>query len=141
MAELVAALEGREHCSEDGFCFVPETYKVHLFELAELLESFKKSRDNLQIPDMSDAFTRILYSTYLSYLPSDRFNYPLKMNVDHRESFTEFIRTPERGQVSVNISRRGITKGNHWHHSKNTEQVMALKSTRSNSGLTMVKHG
>ena len=68
---------------------------------------------------MSDEFTRKLYSTYLSYLPKDQFSYPLKMNVDIRGSFTEFIKTPDRGQVSVNISKPGITKGNHWHHSKN----------------------
>ena len=68
---------------------------------------------------MSDAFTRKLYSTYLSYLPEDDFGYDLRMNVDYRGSFTEFIRTPDRGQVSVNISKPGITKGNHWHHTKN----------------------
>ncbi len=77
---------------------------------------------------MADAFTRKLYSTYLSYLPTDSFSYPLKMNVDPRGSFTEFIRTPERGQVSVNISRPGITKGNHWHHSKN-EKFLVVSGT------------
>ena len=68
---------------------------------------------------MTDALTSKLYSTYLSYLPVDQFSYPLKMNSDNRGSFTEFLRTPERGQVSVNVSKPGITKGNHWHHSKN----------------------
>ena len=68
---------------------------------------------------MADAFTKKLYSTYLSYLPEDKFSYDLKMNVDQRGSFTEFIKTPDRGQVSVNISKPGITKGNHWHHTKN----------------------
>jgi UDP-2-acetamido-2,6-beta-L-arabino-hexul-4-ose reductase len=68
---------------------------------------------------MSDAFTKKLYSTYLSYLPDDQFSYDLKMNVDQRGSFTEFLKTPDRGQVSVNISKPGITKGNHWHHTKN----------------------
>jgi UDP-2-acetamido-2,6-beta-L-arabino-hexul-4-ose reductase len=68
---------------------------------------------------MSDAFVKKLYSTYLSYLPADQFSYPLKMNVDDRGSFTEFIKTPDRGQVSINISRPGITKGEHWHHTKN----------------------
>jgi UDP-2-acetamido-2,6-beta-L-arabino-hexul-4-ose reductase len=128
LAEFIAALEGREHQADDGFCYVPETYRVRLFELAELLQSFKKSRVNLEIPDMADAFTRKLYSTYLSYLPTDSFSYPLKMNVDQRGSFTEFIRTPERGQVSVNISRPGITKGNHWHHSKN-EKFLVVSGT------------
>ena len=68
---------------------------------------------------MADEFTKKLYSTYLSYLPEDKFSYELKMNIDNRGSFTEFIKTPDRGQVSVNISKPGITKGNHWHHTKN----------------------
>ena len=68
---------------------------------------------------MGDPFTKKLYATYLSYLPEDKFSYPLKMNTDLRGSFTEFLKTPERGQVSVNISKPGITKGNHWHHTKN----------------------
>ena len=68
---------------------------------------------------MEDSFIKKLYSTYLSYLPEDKFSYPLKINIDNRGSFTEFIRTPERGQVSVNVSKPGITKGNHWHHTKN----------------------
>jgi len=71
------------------------------------------------VPDMSDAFTQKLYATYLSYLPEDRFSCPLTMNVDLRGSFTEIFRTPERGQFSVNVSKVGITKGNHWHHTKN----------------------
>ena len=71
------------------------------------------------MPNMADEFTKKLYSTYLSYLPEDEFSYELKMNVDQRGSFTEFIKTPDRGQVSVNISKPGITKGNHWHHTKN----------------------
>ncbi len=101
------------------FCKVPVGYKVKLGKLAELIYSFKESRKNLNVPDMSDEFTKKLYSTYLSFLPEDRFSYDLKMNCDQRGSFTEFIRTPERGQVSVNISKPGITKGNHWHHTKN----------------------
>lgn len=117
--EFMLALEGREHRGEDGFCYVPVTYQVRLFEIANLLWGFKRSRELLEIPDMADGFIRKLYSTYLSYLPPDQFSYGLKMNVDNRGSFTEFVRTPERGQVSVNISRPGITKGNHWHHSKN----------------------
>ena len=85
----------------------------------DLLYSFKKSRDEKSIPDMSDELTRKLYSTYLSYLPKDKFSYELNMNMDNRGSFTEFIKTPDRGQVSVNIIKPGITKGNHWHHTKN----------------------
>ena len=73
---------------------------------------------------MEDEFTKKLYSTYLSYLPEDEFSYELKMNVDNRGSFTEFIRTPDRGQVSVNVSKPGITKGNHWHHTKNEKFIV-----------------
>ena len=86
---------------------------------AELIWSFRKSRLDLSVPDLSDPFVKKLYSTYLSYLPPEAFSYDLKMNTDSRGSFTEFIRTADRGQVSVNISKPGITKGNHWHHTKN----------------------
>ena len=78
----------------------------------------------LSVPDLSDAFTKKLYSTYLSYLPEERFSYPLKMNVDDRGSFTEIIRTSDRGQFSVNISKPGVTKGQHWHHTKNEKFVV-----------------
>ena len=84
------------------------------------------SRGKLDVPDMGDAFTRKLYATYLSYLPTDGFSYPLDMHCDARGSFTEFLRTPERGQVSVNISRPGVVKGNHWHHTKN-EKFLVVK--------------
>ncbi len=126
--EFIAALEGNEHRRPDGFGCVPEIYTARLHYIVELIQSFKNSRNELGIPDMSDPFTRILYSTYLSYLPEDGFSYPLKMNVDERGSFTEFIRTGDRGQVSVNISKPGITKGNHWHHSKN-EKFLVVKGT------------
>lgn len=116
--ELINALNGKEK-SVGKYCAVTVVYTITLRELVDLIYSFKKSRDEHSIPDMSDEFTKKLYSTYLSYLPKDKFSYPLKMNVDNRGSFTEFIKTPERGQVSVNISKRGITKGNHWHHTKN----------------------
>jgi UDP-2-acetamido-2,6-beta-L-arabino-hexul-4-ose reductase len=116
--ELINALNGKENTVGD-FCEVPIVHKVSLGEIVDLLYSFKKSREERSIPDMSDAFTKKLYSTYLSYLPEDQFSYELKMNVDNRGSFTEFIKTMDRGQVSVNISKPGITKGNHWHHTKN----------------------
>ncbi len=116
--ELINALEGKENRIGD-FCEVPVVYTVTLGKIVELIYSFKKSREELSIPDMSDEFTKKLYSTYLSYLPEDQFSYVLKMNVDNRGSFTEFIRTLDRGQVSINISKPGITKGNHWHHTKN----------------------
>jgi UDP-2-acetamido-2,6-beta-L-arabino-hexul-4-ose reductase len=116
--ELIAALEGHPN-KEGDFCKVPTEYRITLGEIVDLIYSFKKSRQNLQVPDLSDAFTKKLYSTYLSYLPEDQFSYPLKMNIDKRGSFTEFLKSPDRGQVSVNISKPGITKGNHWHHTKN----------------------
>lgn len=116
--ELIRALDGNE--SRDGdYCFVPVTYKAKLGNIATLIESFKDSRSDLSVPDMGDAFAKKLYSTYLSYLPKDAFSYPLNMHVDSRGSFTEFLRTPDRGQISVNISRPGIVKGQHWHHTKN----------------------
>ena len=102
-----------------AFCAVPTVHAVSLGEIVDLLYSFRQSRTDLQVPNQADPFTRKLYATYLSYLPTDQFSYPLKMNVDARGSFTEFLKTKERGQVSVNISKPKITKGNHWHHTKN----------------------
>ncbi len=125
--EFIKALSGNETRHGD-FCSVPTVYTVKLGEIAELIYSFKKSRKDLAIPNMADGFTKKLYATYLSYLPIDQFSYPLKMNVDDRGSFTEMIRTPDRGQVSVNISRPGITKGNHWHHTKN-EKFLVVSGT------------
>lgn len=116
--ELVRALEGEEN-RIDAICEVPLFHQVRLGEIVELLESFKSIRTEKSVPNMSNPFTKKLYSTYLSYLPENGFSYELKMNVDQRGSFTEFLRTPDRGQVSVNISKPGITKGNHWHHTKN----------------------
>lgn len=118
LKEFLCALEGKPTMHGD-FCVVPVTHNIKLGELAELIKGFKESRANLGIPNMGDALTKKLYSTYLSFLPEDQFSYDLKMNCDHRGSFTEFMRTSERGQVSVNVSKPGITKGNHWHHTKN----------------------
>jgi UDP-2-acetamido-2,6-beta-L-arabino-hexul-4-ose reductase len=98
---------------------IDPVHVVTLGRIVELIHSFRESRVSLQVPDMNDPFTKKLYSTYLSYLPTDQFSYPLKMNVDNRGSFTEFLKSSDRGQVSVNISKPGITKGNHWHHTKN----------------------
>ncbi len=123
--ELVGALAEKEHRTGD-YCMVPVFHTVVLGDIVNLLYSFREMRDNLQVPDLGDAFTRKLYSTYLSYLPAEGFKYPLKMNVDGRGSFTEIIRTPDRGQVSVNVSRPGITKGEHWHHTKN-EKFLVVK--------------
>lgn len=116
--EFINALEGQEN-REDNFCYVKTDYTIELGKIVHLINSFKESRETKSIPDMSDTFTKKLYSTYLSYLKKNEFSYPLKMNVDNRGSFTEFIKTADRGQVSINISKPGIVKGNHWHHTKN----------------------
>jgi UDP-2-acetamido-2,6-beta-L-arabino-hexul-4-ose reductase len=118
VSELINALDREENKNGD-FCEVPVVHTITLGEIADLIHSFRKSREERSIPNMSNEFTKKLYSTYLSYLPTDHFSYELKMNVDNRGSFTEFIKTPDRWQVSVNISKPGITKGNHWHHTKN----------------------
>lgn len=116
--EFLKALEGKP-TRENDHCIVPVSYPITIGALAETIRSFKESRNNLSIPDMSNPLVKNLYSTYLSFMPEDEFSYPLKMNVDNRGSFTEITRTPDRGQVSVNISKPGVTKGNHWHHTKN----------------------
>jgi UDP-2-acetamido-2,6-beta-L-arabino-hexul-4-ose reductase len=122
--ELINALSGNPN-KEGYYCKVACEHNVPLGEIADLIYTFKESRNNLMVPHLGDPFTKKLYSTYLSYLPEDQFSYPLKMNIDNRGSFTEFIKTPERGQVSVNISKPGITKGQHWHHTKN-EKFMVV---------------
>lgn len=115
---FAALLDGTTDMDGD-FRQVQPVHTIKLGEIVELLNSFKASRESRSIPDMTDPFTKKLYSTYLSYLPVDQFSYPLIMNIDERGSFTEFIKTPGRGQVSINISKPAITKGNHWHHTKN----------------------
>lgn len=117
--ELVRALNGTPSKNEEGFCSVPVVHSATLGEIVDLLYSFKASREQLSVPNMADEFTKKLYATYLSYLPTDQFSYPLKSNVDSRGSFTEIIRTADRGQFSVNIAKPGVTKGNHWHNTKN----------------------
>lgn len=125
VSELISALQGLANISENGYCCVPAEHKITLGEIAELLYSFKDSRETKLIPDMTEgSFTKKLYAAYLSYLPEDQFSYPLKMNMDERGSFTEILRTSDRGQFSVNISRPGITKGEHWHHTKNEKFVV-----------------
>lgn len=121
--ELIAALSGQEN-REGDYCAVSTVHTVTLGEIVDLLYSFRESRNNLSVPCLADAFTKKLYSTYLSYLPKEEFGYPLKMNIDERGSFTEIIRTSDRGQFSVNISKPHITKGNHWHHTKNEKFVV-----------------
>lgn len=128
--ELLAALNGDEHhCEFDGltavaqeygtYCYVPVIHKATLGEIVDLLEQFRQQPQTLVLPELGqDSFAKKLYSTYLSYLPKEKIKFPLKMNVDSRGSFTELLKTEKCGQFSVNISRPGITKGQHWHHSK-----------------------
>ena len=128
--EMLAALEGAEHrCEFDGidtvlteggrYCAAPITHKVTLGEIVSLLESFRDQPTTLTMPEIPyNSFAKKLYSTYLSYLPREKVAFPLKMNVDARGSFTELLRTEKCGQFSVNISKPGITKGQHWHNTK-----------------------
>lgn len=122
--ELINALKGTEN--RDGkYCKVPTEHKITLGEIADLLYEFKNSRDNKIIPDMTEnSFSKKLYSTYLSYLDPHNFSYRLKMNTDNRGSFTEILRTVSAGQFSVNISKPGIIKGQHWHNTKNEKFVV-----------------
>ncbi len=128
--EMISALKGEEHhCEFDGidtvltengrYCAVPTTHKVTLGEIVNLLEAFKAQPKTITLPEIpTDSFAKKLYSTYLSYLPKEKFAYELDMHCDNRGSFTEMIRTVSGGQVSVNVSLPGITKGQHWHHTK-----------------------
>ena len=128
--EMLDALEGKEHrCvfsgldavpQENGrYCYVPVSHKATLGEIVDLLEGFKLQPKTLLMPEIpAGSFAKKLYSTYLSYLPKEKVSFPLKMNVDERGSFTELLKTANCGQISVNISRPGVTKGQHWHNSK-----------------------
>ena len=130
VAEMLDTLEGKEHhCEfegvkavgkEDGrYCYAPVTHMATLGQIVELLERFREQPTTLLMPEIPEhSFAKKLYSTYLSYLPADKVAFPLKMNVDDRGSFTELLKTEKCGQFSVNISKPGITKGQHWHHSK-----------------------
>ena len=128
--EMCDALEGKEHRAEfDGvktvlsesgkYCAAPITHRVTLGKIADLLETFGAQSKTLVVPEMPEnSFAKKLYSTYLSYLPKEKIAFPLKMNVDARGSFTELLKTEKCGQISVNISKPGITKGEHWHNTK-----------------------
>ncbi len=140
--EMINALKGREHrCEFDGltvipsdseesqgrYCYVPVTHKATLGEIVNLLNVFAAQPKTLTIPEIpKDSFAKKLYSTYLSYLPEEKVAFPLKMNVDDRGSFTELVHTRNCGQVSINISKPGITKGQHWHNTK-FEQFIVVK--------------
>ena len=116
--ELLAALGGREHRDGD-FCCVPMTHSATLGEIVDLIESFRAQPETLVMPEIPNgSFEKKLYSTFLSYLPKEKVAFPLKMNVDARGSFTELLKTASSGQFSVNISKPGITKGQHWHNTK-----------------------
>ncbi len=123
--ELLLCMEDKEHIS-DGYGKVTCVYSVRLGDLADMIRSFAKTRQDLSLPDFSEGFEKKLYSTFLSYLPEDDFSYPLLMHEDARGSFTEFLKTGDRGQVSVNISHPGVVKGNHWHNTKN-EKFLVIK--------------
>ena len=126
--EMLCALAGNPHrCDYEGltpvtgetYCYAPVTHKVTLGEIVDLLDSFKAQPETLLMPSIpAGSFAKKLYSTYLSYLPKEKVTVPLKMNVDARGSFTELLKTADCGQFSVNISKPGITKGEHWHHTK-----------------------
>ena len=128
--EMLLALEGREHyckfdgvntviCTDGRYCAAPVTHRVTLGEIVSLLESFRAQPEALLMPEIPfGSFAKKLYSTYLSYLPKEKAIFPLKMNVDARGSFTELLKTDKCGQFSVNISKPGITKGQHWHNTK-----------------------
>jgi UDP-2-acetamido-2,6-beta-L-arabino-hexul-4-ose reductase len=132
--ELINALFGHEN-RKDGYCFVPIEHKITLGEIADLLYSFKKSRETNILPDVTEgSVSKKLYSTYLSYLDPKNFSYKLKMNCDNRGSFTEILRTINAGQFSVNISKPGITKGQHWHNTK-TEKFVVV----SGQGLIQLR--
>ena len=118
VAEMLAALEDREH-RNGRYCAVPVSHRATLGEIADLLEQFKNQPKTLLMPEIPDgSFAKKLYSTYLSYLPKEKVSFPLKMNIDERGSFTELLKTANCGQFSVNISKPGITKGQHWHNTK-----------------------
>ena len=128
--EMIACLKGEEHrCEFEGldvlpksdgrYCYVPTTHKITLGGIVDLLKSVTEQPKTLMIPEIpADSFAKKLYSTYLSYLPKEKVAFPLKMNVDDRGSFTELVHTLNSGQVSINISKPGITNGQHWHHTK-----------------------
>lgn len=122
--ELIHALRGEETRQEDGYCAVPVHHETTLGFVADTICSFPRLNDTLAVPRLDDPLVKKLYSTYLSYLPKEKFIYDLNMNCDDRGSFTEIIRTVGQGQFSVNVSRPGITKGNHWHHTKNEKFVV-----------------
>ena len=125
---FIDATDGVVARDDEGYCKVSIEDKITLGEIVDTLYSFKDSRKTLSVANMNRGVIKKLYSTYLSYLPEDEFAYDLRMNADARGSFTEFLRTDGQGQVSINISKPHIVKGNHWHHTKN-EKFLVVKGT------------
>ncbi len=121
--EVYSAILGNPSLS-GRFCEVKEVYQKTIGEVAKLIRSFKESRDGLKVINVADLFEKKLYSTYLSFLPENEFHYDVKTNIDNRGSFTELFKSDTSGQVSVNVAKPGITKGNHWHNTKNEKFVV-----------------
>ena len=132
---IVMAIENKIEFSEDSYYEALPIDWVKLGEVRDLLYSFKKSREDLSYPNLKTRFSKNLYSTYLSYIPIDQMSYKLKMNVDNRGSFTEVLKSDIVGQVSINISKPGITKGQHWHHSKNEKFLVVY-----GEGIIQMRH-
>ncbi len=122
VAEFIRAMQGKAY-QNGPYCHVIPVYEATVGRIAEWIKSFRSSREDRSIPDMGDPLVKALYATYLSYLPEDQLSSPLKMHADHRGSFTELFRTADRGQISVNVIKPGIIKGNHWHHTKNEKFI------------------
>jgi UDP-2-acetamido-2,6-beta-L-arabino-hexul-4-ose reductase len=125
VAEIIRAMQGKPNKTGE-FCEVLPVHRASLGQIVDWISGFPESRTSLQVPQLDQPLVKKLYSTYLSFLPEDAFAYPLTSHADERGSFTEVLRTPDRGQVSVNISKPGVTKGNHWHHTKN-EKFLVVK--------------
>lgn len=136
--ELVRAMNGQASADADGYGVIRPVYEKTLGETVDLIRDFREGRDSLMLPDQTQgSFEKKLYSTYVSYLPADACVYPLRTHTDERGSFTEMLKSADRGQVSVNLSEAGVTKGNHWHHTK-TEKFLVV----SGQGvISLRRHG
>ena len=130
VAEFLAAWRGEPHRDADGYCFVPRTYRLNLRQLAETLRGFRASRETLLMPNLSGELEPALYATYLSHLPADAFSYPLNRRTDNRGWLAEFIKSGQFGQVFVSRTKPGVTRGNHWHHTK-VEKFLVVEGQAS----------
>lgn len=125
--EFLNALDNKV-TKQDGFCSVKAVQQIKVGNLADLIASFRECRNSLMLGNMGDTLTKQLYSTYISYLPKESFGYPLVMHTDSRGAFTEFLKSENSGQISINVVTPGMTKGNHWHHTK-TEKILVVSGT------------